>query len=126
MNNIRFKILDMSNNIDKQILLTYFFKKLDTTLDKDELLTMCSIYYETKEKNIYSITNRFKEKLEPFKNTQILNKDVDDTLKTLLSDDLRIQEELVRCDFHTKDGIDHFYITVIGVDFFLTETELRK
>ena len=126
MGKMRFKKLDMSNDIDKQILLAYFFKKLDRVIDKDELLTMSCIYYDSVQEKISSHTKRFKNELEPYKDTKVLAKHVDDTLKRALSDCLRIQEELVRCDFTVERGIDHFYITVIGADFFMTETELRK
>ncbi len=126
MNNIKFKKLDMSNDIDKTILLTYFFKKLNTTIDKDELLTMSCICYDSEQENLYSRTNRFKKELEPFKDKKVLKEDVEKTLKKVLSDKLKIQEELVRCDLNGDTGIDYFYIAVIGVDFFLTETEIRK
>ena len=126
MNNIRFRILDMSSDIDKKTLLTYFFKKLDTVLDKDELLTMSCIYYDSEKQNISSRTNRFINQLEPLKNQKVLNEDVDDTLKSVVGDSLKIQEELVRCDLHLDTGTDHFYIAVIGVDFFMTEKEFGK
>lgn len=123
---MKFKKLDMRHDIDKKILLSYFYKKLDTTLDKDELLTMSCIYYDSQQENIYSRTKRFKEQLEPYKDKKVLKEDVEDTLKKALFDCLKIQEELVRCDLHLDTGIDHFYIAVIGVDYFLTESELRK
>jgi len=126
MSKIRFKKLDMSCNIDKKILLTYFFKKLNTVLDKKELLTLSCICYDSEQENLYSCTKRFKEELEPYKDEKILKEDVEHTLQKALNDCLKIQEELVRCDFNVDTGIDHFYIAVIGVDFFLTETELRK
>jgi len=126
MGKIRFKKLDMSCDIDKKILLTYFFKKLDTVLDKDELLTLCSIHYDSEQKNLYSCTKRFKKELEPYKDKKVLKEDVVDTLQIVLYDKFKIQEELVRCDLTTDTGTDHFFITVIGVDFFLTESEIRK
>jgi len=126
MGNIRLKTLDMNNEIDKKILLSYFFKKPNTVWNKKELLTLSCIYYDSSKNNLLSCTNRFVNELIPFQNKIVLNKEVDNTLKTILSDSLKIQEELVRCDLQTDNGIDHFYIAVIGVDFFLTETELRK
>jgi hypothetical protein len=126
MGNMRFKTLDMSNDIDRKILLTYFFKKQDTVLDTNELLTMSCICYDSKKENLYSQTKRFSNELTPYKDKKVLKENVDDTLKKVLCDCLRIQEEIVRCDFPLDNSIDHFYIAVIGVDFFLTETELRK
>lgn len=126
MSKIRFKKLDMNLEIDKKILLTYFFKKLNTVVDKNELLTLSCICYDSEHKNLYSLTKRFKKELEPYKDEKILKNDVENTLQIALYDCLKIQEELVRCDLNTDTGIDHFYIAVIGVDFFLTETELRK
>tara|TARA_B110000046_G_C12834274_1_gene330758 strand:+ start:109 stop:489 length:381 start_codon:yes stop_codon:yes gene_type:complete len=126
MRTMRFKKLDMNNDIDKKILLTYFYKKLDTRLEKDELLTMSCISYDWVQEKLYSHTTRFVNELAPYKNEKILKEDVDDTLKKALSQCLKIQEELVRCDLPVDTGIDHFYITVIGVDFFMTESECRK
>lgn len=126
MSKIRLKKLDMSCDTDKKILLTYFFKKLNTVLDKEELLTLCSISYDSEQEKLYSHTKRFKKELEPYKDKKVLKEDVEDTLQKVLYDGFKIQEELVRCDLTTDMGIDHFYITVIGVDFFLTESELRK
>lgn len=126
MRTMRFKNLDMNNDIDKKILLTYFYKKLDTILDKDELLTMSCISYDWVQEKLYSHTKRFINELEPYKDKKILKEDVDDTLKKVLSECLKIQEELVRCDLPVNKGIDHFYITVIGVDFFMTESQCRK
>jgi hypothetical protein len=123
---MRFKKLDMSIDTDKHILLTYFFKKLDTILDKKELLSMSSIYYDSEQNQLNAHTKRFQKKLEPYKDTKVLMQNVDDTIKKALHEELRIQEELVRCDLHNGNSIDHFYITVIGVDFFLIETQLRK
>lgn len=126
MSKIRFKKLDMNSDIDKKVLLTYFFKKLNTVLDKNELLTLSCISYDSKNENLYSLTKRFKKELEPYKDKKILKEDVENTLQKILYDRFKIQEELVRCDLITDTGIDHFYITVIGVDFFITESELRK
>ena len=126
MSTFRLKKLDINNDIDKKILLTYFYKKLNTTVDKKELLSLSCICYDSKQKNLFSCTKRFKEELSPFKNKLVLSENVDDTLKKVLSGCLKIQEELVRCDFPVDEGIDHFYIAVIGVDFFLTETDIRK
>jgi hypothetical protein len=126
MGKIRFKKLDMSCDIDKKILLTYFYKNLDTVLDKEELLTMSCVYYDSEQENLYSRTKRFVNELEPYKNEKVFNEDVDDTLKKVLCNSLKIQEELVRCDLSLNTGIDHFYIAVIGADFFQVESELRK
>lgn len=126
MSKIKLKKLDMSNDIDQQILLTYFFKKPDTIVDKNELLKLACICYDSSQQYLYSHTKRFKNELSPFKNTKILQNDVDITLQKVLSDSLIIQEELVRCDIPVNNGIDHFYIAVIGVDFFLIEKELRE
>jgi len=123
---MRVKKLDMGNDIDKKILLSYFFKKPNTLLDKKELLSISCIYYDSIHNNLHSCTNRFANELTPYKNKTILHEEVDDTLQKVLSDSLKIQEELVRCDLNVKTGIDYFYIAVIGVDFFLTETEIRK
>jgi len=126
MNNIKFKKLDMSQDIDQKILLKYFFKKENTILKTNELLSMSSIAYNSKQKNIFAVTNRFKKELEPFINKQFISEDVDDTLKSILADTLKIQEELVRCEIQTDTGSDYFYVTVIGVDFFMIESEVRK
>jgi len=126
MGKIRFKKLNMSYDIDKKILLTYFFKKLNTTLDKKELLTLSCIYYDSKEENLTSQTKRFTNELAPYKDKNIFKSNVEETLNIALDDCLKVQEELVRCDLETDTGTDHFYIAVIGVDFFLTESELRK
>lgn len=126
MNNIKFKKLDMSQDNDRKILLTYFFKKQDTILNTDELLSMSSIAYNSKQKNLFAITNRFKKELEPLINKHFRAEDVDDELKNILADTLKIQEELVRCEIQTDTGIDFFYVTVIGVDFFMIESEIRK
>jgi hypothetical protein len=126
MRKMKFKNLDMSNDIDKRILLTYFYKKLNTKIDRDELLTISCISYNANQESLYSHTKRFKEHLEPYKDEKVLKEDVDDTLQEILSESLRIQEELVRCDLRVDTGIDHFYITVIGIDFFMTESECRK
>ena len=126
MNTIILKKLDMSKDIDKKILLTYFFKKPNTTIDKNELFTMSCIYYDAAKQSLHSRTKRFAKELEPYKNKKILNKDVDSILKNILSDSFKIQEELVRCDFNLETGIDHFYVATIGVDFFQVETELRN
>jgi hypothetical protein len=123
---MRVKKLDMCIETDRNILLTYFFKKLDTTLNKKELLTMSSIRYDSLEEKIYAQTKRFQEKLNPYKESKVLASKVDDTLKKVLNDEFRMQEELVRCDLPNSTGIDYFYITVIGVDFFLIEKELRE
>jgi len=120
---MRIKKLNMSCDIDKQILLTYFFKNLNTVLDTKELLTLCSIHYDSKKKQFYSCTKRFRKELEPFQEIQVIQKDVDDTLKKVLSHGFRIQEELVRCDLHLDDRIDYFYITIIGADLFQIESE---
>jgi len=126
VNNIKFKTLNMSKDIDQKILLTYFFKKPNTILDKNELSTMSCICYDSEKKHLYSRTKRFIDEIEPFKNKKIFPEEVDNILRKVLSDRMKIQEELVRCDFHNDTGIDYFYIAVIGVDFFLTETEVRK
>ncbi|PIF04218.1 MAG: hypothetical protein CSA86_02545 [Arcobacter sp.] len=126
MNNIRFKKLDLSKQTDRHILLTYFFKKLDTTLNKEELLKISCIYYNAKEEKLSFLTNRFTKKSQFCRDIKVLQENVDDTLKKVLCDELTIHEELVRCDLDLGNRIDYFYIAVIGVDFFLTETELRK
>jgi len=36
---MKFKKLNINNNIDKKILLTYFFKKINTVINKEALLT---------------------------------------------------------------------------------------
>ena len=123
---MRFKKLDMSNEIDKNILLTYFFKKLNTKINKNELLSMSSIFYDSEQRKLQAHTRRFQEKLEPYKNINIEKEDVIETLKKALDDELRIEEEIVQCSLHLENSIDYFYITVIGVDFFLTESSLRK
>lgn len=122
---MRFKKLDMSNDIDKNILLTYFFKKLNTKIDKNELLSMSSIFYDSEQKKLNAHTKRFQEKLEPYKNINVEKEDVIETLKKALDEELRIEEELVQCSLQFENNIDYFYITVIGVDFFLIEKELR-
>ena len=122
---MRFKKLDMSNDIDKNILLTYFFKKLNTKIDKNELLSMSSIFYDSEQKKLNAHTKRFQEKLEPYKNINVEEEDVIETLKKALDEELRIEEELVQCSLQFENNIDYFYITVIGVDFFLIEKELR-
>jgi len=122
---MKFKKLDMRNEIDKKILLTYFFKKLDTKIDKKELLSMSSIYYASENNSLYAHTKRFQEKLERYKNINIKKEEVIETLKKALDDELRIEEELVQCSFQFENNIDYFYVTVIGVDFFLIEKELR-
>ena len=123
---MKFKTLDMSHDIDRKILLTYFFKKPDTIVDKNELLELACICYDTKQQHLYSHTKRFQKELAPFKSTKILQNNVDATLQKVLSNSLIIHEELVRCDIPTTTGIDHFYIAVIDVDFFLIEKELRE
>lgn len=120
------KTLDMSCDIDKKILLTYFFKKLDTTIDKKELLSISCIAYDSEKENLYACTKRFVNSLKPFEGKQLLQTDVDNTLKDTLKDSFRIQEELIRCDLHTDTGIDYFYVAVIGVDFFLIEKEIKE
>jgi len=123
---MKFKTLDMNYDIDKKILLTYFFKKLDTTLDKEELLKLSCICYDSKQKSLYALTNRFKKELEPYKEKELLNENVDDTLKQILANNFKLQEELVRCDLTNKNGVDYFYIAVIGADFFLVESGLKN
>ena len=123
---MKFKKLNMSNEMDKKILLTYFFKKLDTVLDKNELLTMSCICYDSEEKSLYSHTNRFQNELLPYKNIKVVKEDVQEILKNALNDNMKIQEELVQCELQTQKGLDYFFITVIGVDFFLTENEFKK
>ena len=120
---MRVKKLNMNCDIDKQILLTYFFKNLNTVLDTKELLGLCTIHYDSKKEKFYSCTKRFKKELEPYKDTQVMQKNVDDTLKKVLSHHFKIQEELVRCDLHVDEGIDYFYITIIGADLFQIENE---
>lgn len=122
---MRLKKLDMSCETDKQILLTYFYKKLDTTIDKKELLSLSCIGYNSENKHLYSQTKRFQKELAPFKEIKILNEDVDNTLKKVLSDCFRIQEELVRCDLMNDTGVDHFYIAVIGAEFHQIQKELN-
>ena len=87
---------------------------------------MSCISYDSVQEKLYSNTKRFINELEPYKDEKVLKEDVDNTLKKVLSECLKIQEELVRCDLPVNTGIDHFYITVIGVDFFMTESECRK
>jgi len=123
---MKFKTLNMNNHIDKKILLTYFFKKINTVINKEELLAMSCIYYNSKENKILSCTRRFSQELEGFQNIKININNVDSTLQNILSSSLKVQEELVRCDFQRDDSIDHFYIAVIGVDFFLVESEIRN
>ena len=116
----------MSNNIDQQILLKYFFKKEDTILDKTELIKLSCICYDSEQKSLYALTNRFKNELEPYKEKQLLNDNIDDTLQQVLTNQFKLQEELVRCDLKSKNGVDFFYIAVIGADFFQIEKELRE
>ena len=123
---MKLKKINILNEIDKQILLTYFFKKTNTTLDKNELLTVSGIWYDSVQEKICANTKRFQEKLNPYKNTKISIENVDDTLKKILHDEFRIEEELIRCEVDNGTSIDYFYITVIGVDFFLIEKELKK
>jgi len=123
---MRFKILDMSCDIDRKILLRYFFKKTDTVINKNELLKLSCICYDATQQHLYSQTKRFTKELTPFKDIKVLKNEVDTTLQKVLSDSFNIHEELVRCDLPTSNGIDQFYIAVIGVDFFLIEKELRK
>jgi len=123
---MRFKKLDMSSEMDKKILLTYFFKKLTTVLDKDELLKISCICYDSEKKNLYSHTNRFQKELQPYENVKVEKEDVQKILQNVLDDNIKIQEELVQCELQTKNDIDYFYVTVIGVDFFLTENELKQ
>jgi len=123
---MRIKKLDIDSAKDREILLTYFFKKLDTKLDKTELSQLSCIHYDSKKQTLNSLTTRFKEVLKPLKDTKILQENVDDILKKVLSDNFRLQEELVRCDFKVGENIDFFYIAIIGVDFFMIEKELKK
>jgi len=122
---MKFKTLDMNCDIDKKILLTYFFKNLNTKLDKEELSKLSCMYYNSEQNRLYALTNRFQKELEPYKEQKLLNENVDDTLQNILSNKFKIQEELVRCDFVLDSGIDRFYIVVIGVDFFLIESEIK-
>jgi len=116
----------MNNEVDRHILLTYFFKKLDTPIDKKELLTMSSIFYDGEQNRLYAHTKRFQEKLKIYDNTDISIENIEGILKEALQDDFRMQEELVRCALPNGNSIDYFYVTVIGVDFFIIEKELKK
>ena len=123
---MRLKKLNMSSETDKKILLTYFYKKLDTTIDEQELKSLSCICYSSKQQNVYAQTKRFIKELEPYKDKKILNNDVDNILQKSLSDCFRIQEELVRCDFSVNSGVDYFYIAVIGAEFFQIEKEFAS
>lgn len=122
---MRFKKLNINNETDKNILLSYFFKKLTTPVNKEMLLGLSCIWYDSNKKVILPCTKRFKSKLDAFNTIQIEKNNVEDTLKKALDGELKMQEELVRCELSCDNSSDYFYIAVIGVDFFLTEKELR-
>jgi len=126
MSKIKFKKLDIHSNKGKEILLKYFFKKPNTVLNKEELLSISCIHYNTKQKNIIPYTSRVKTNLELYKNKIIENEDVDKILQDVLESCFTIHEELICCELTNRESIDYFYIAVIGVDFFLTENEIRK
>lgn len=115
----------MDIEIDRHILLSYFFKKSNTTINKEMLLNLSCIWYDSNNKIILPCTKRFKNKLDSFQNILIEKNNVEDTLAKVLDDELKMQEELVRCELSNGSSIDYFYIAVIGVDFFLIEKELR-
>lgn len=123
---MRIKTLDMSCDSDKKILLSYFFKKLDTPITQEELFSLCCIHYNAKEQKISAQSKRFTQKLKPLNNQKISYQEVDNTLQAILSDNFNIQEELVRCDFPLDKRTDYFYIAVIGVDFFETQTQIKN
>ena len=116
----------MNRDIDQKILLGYFFKKPETLINKEELSKFACICYDAKKQKIYANTKRFLNELEPFTNQKIPTTEVNNTLQKTLAECFKIQEELVRCDLAHEDGIDHFYIAVIGADFFQVESEFRK
>jgi len=120
------KTLDMSKKTDQKILLEYFFKKPETIINKDELLKYSCICYDLKEQKLSSNTKRFIKELAPFENQKISQKDLESTIKNTLNDCFKIHEELVRCDLACDEGIDHFYIAVIGIDFFQIESKCRQ
>lgn len=123
---MRIKTLNMNHEIDQKILLEYFFKKPETLINKAELSKLSCICYEAKEQKLYPNTKRFINELAVFENQKISQTDVNDTLKKNLDKCFKVHEELVRCDLDSDDGIDHFYIAVIGVDFFQVESKFRK
>lgn len=116
----------MSRDIDQKILLEYFFKKPDTVIDKDLLSQFSCICYDLKEQKLYANTKRFIKELAQFTNQNITSKDVDNTIKKSLNECFTIHEELVRCDLACNEGVTHFYIAVIGIDFFQIENKFRK
>jgi len=126
MSKIKFKKLNMSDMLNKKILLNYFFKKEDTVLDRKELLSMACIDYNSEQKKITAHTTRVKKALKTYQNSSWEQQDVDEMIQDALKECFSIHEELVRCELQHNGKTDYFYIAVIGVDFFLIESELRK
>jgi len=123
---MKIKTLDMNRDLDQKILLKYFFKKPETIIDKNELSKLSCISYDVAAQKLSANTNRFIKELAPFESQKIPTTEVDNTIKKTLNECFKIHEELVRCDLTCDDGINHFYIAVIGIDFFQVESEFRN